>query len=776
MSRGSLRQALQGVGRREAALAALLLCAAFTSCGGTDEVVLASSPEPALAIVGSSSLSVEGTRGGPFQFGEHMVLLRNRGDARADWRLLADQPWLEVPEPRGSLAPGAEAQVPVLLDQAVAAGLDSAAHLANLRFQNLQHPDEVLTLPFTLIVYPVAGTFEVVQAPEFEPIVNEDAVAETDSTAIWSFENRGELAQRVTIRISEPWLEIPGRSRHVVAPGEALDLEVGIDVWAASREEVGRHAGLVQFLDSATGEVLYEQTVVLAVNAGTQILNGWTVLERHPDSLYVFVSSSEGDDANDGLSKDTPKATIEAGKALMRHGFPDYLLLKRGDTFFESLGQWKTSGRSESEMQFVSTYGNSALRPELRTGAGPGLVTHGGGGSPPTIDHVGFVGLQFTAHLHTGQGQPVGMAFHRPSTNLLVEDCFIEKYNTGMVIQAIGGRHEDVRVRRSVVCDSFGVNDGNPQGLYAVNVDGLLIEECLFDTNGWQPDIPGATADIFSHNVYIDTDNSAVTVRGNVVANGASHGVQMRAGGDCRQNLFIRNSIALMMAGGSGPQQDQALAIRNVIVDGKNIDDQNPRGWGIDFNDVVGGTIRKNVIANNGTVGLPISILLGGGGFGNGVHNVEVCENVVWDWGGSVWFTGESDELTGIDFSGNTIQNSLTTDYLVDHFTLSNHASVMSEDNRFFNLVANTDRWMHQAGIEQSVDEWKMDVGDMSSEAEMVQFVDVQRSAADYNFLQGGTADYDDFILQLRSQSKNRWRREYSARAINVWFREGFEE
>ncbi|HUR59916.1 MAG TPA: hypothetical protein VM029_19500, partial [Opitutaceae bacterium] len=76
--------------------------------------------------------------------------------------------------------------------------------------------------------------------------------------------------------------------------------------------------------------------------------NGWTQVTPSADSRVIYVSSSSGNDANDGLTEATAKATINGtngGNSLMRSGFPDHLLLKRGDTFTTgSLGQWK-SGR-----------------------------------------------------------------------------------------------------------------------------------------------------------------------------------------------------------------------------------------------------------------------------------------------------------------------------------------------------------------------------------------------------------------------------------------------
>src|SRR5690606_36580387 len=65
--------------------------------------------------------------------------------------------------------------------------------------------------------------------------------------------------------------------------------------------------------------------------AGTIGPDGWTILTPCADSRVVYVSSSQGNDAFDGLSEATPKRTIAAGYALLRDGYPDWLLLKSGD-------------------------------------------------------------------------------------------------------------------------------------------------------------------------------------------------------------------------------------------------------------------------------------------------------------------------------------------------------------------------------------------------------------------------------------------------------------
>ena len=49
-----------------------------------------------------------------------------------------------------------------------------------------------------------------------------------------------------------------------------------------------------------------------------------------PTARIIYVSSSEGNDLNSGLSPSAPVRTLEAGYDLLRDGQPDWMLLKRG--------------------------------------------------------------------------------------------------------------------------------------------------------------------------------------------------------------------------------------------------------------------------------------------------------------------------------------------------------------------------------------------------------------------------------------------------------------
>src|SRR3569832_68666 len=122
---------------------------------------------------------------------------------------------------------------------------------------------------------------------------------------------------------------------------------------------------------------------VTASNAQTVISgppidsNGWTVFTPSSDSQVIYVSSSTGNDSNSGLSASAPVKTIRRGTSLLRNGYPDWLLLKKGDswTLTSNGDQFNTSGypgslclsgRSATEPMLIASYGTGA-RPLLQT-------------------------------------------------------------------------------------------------------------------------------------------------------------------------------------------------------------------------------------------------------------------------------------------------------------------------------------------------------------------------------------------------------------------------
>lgn len=318
--------------------------------------------------------------------------------------------------------------------------------------------------------------------------------------------------------------------------------------------------------------------------------SGWTVFTPSSDTLIVYVAAN-GNDANDGLSTSTPKLTIDSAKQLMRDGFPDWMLLRRGDTFVNDVpshnnvfGAWHKSGRSLAEPMVLGTYSTvgNTTRPKIITGATYAAIFTNGSGA--ANDHLAMFGLELTPGPgYTGVEDCAGIRMLHSGTNFLMEDCYVHGFQNNIIFQHFDGpggvaQGPDLfnyRVRRCVIADSYAKAPNRSPGMYCYLVHDLLIEDCVFDHNGWNELVGTAGATLFSHNCYIDNSNFNVIVRGNIFSKSSSHGVQLRCGGIMSDNLFLRNSIQYVFGAGNNPEVGGVTGrvTRNVGFEGKNISD-----------------------------------------------------------------------------------------------------------------------------------------------------------------------------------------------------------
>src|SRR5688500_4101755 len=170
-----------------------------------------------------------------------------------------------------------------------------------------------------------------------------------------------------------------------------------------------------------------EGRVLLSVSTDA---DGWTVVNPSGDSRVIYVSSSAGNDAAGGTSQGTAVRSLSRGISMLRSGFPDQLLLKRGDKFVGNFGMWTRSGRSANEPMLIGTWGEGE-RPEVQTGTSNGLVT----GRTP-VNFLVIQGIHFNAHTRdpdggtfvSTAGGAYGIQSLAPVNNLLIEDTEIENY------------------------------------------------------------------------------------------------------------------------------------------------------------------------------------------------------------------------------------------------------------------------------------------------------------------------------------------------------------
>ena len=463
--------------------------------------------------------------------------------------------------------------------------------------------------------------------------------------------------------------------------------------------------------------------------------NGWTVVTASADSQTVYVSFSGGDDANDGLAPESPKKTFAAGYELLRDGYPDHLLLKRGDEWPEVNGHdWDKSGRSPDEPMFIGSYG-SGERPIINIGLWNGLNLRNGSSNLVVTDLV-LIGLNH----NPAHGTPTGwngtcISIHNSSNDILIENVKVDF--CGSEINAnYENSAERVTIRRSTFLDQFllkSTDTGTTSALAVSGANALRVEENVFDNCGWHPDIPDALPQTWNigdttpsaciwFNPWRATGGDSI-IKDNLILRGAEYGIYGQAAGHLEGNVLAGNAIGLSfdqnyISPGPGPSDGEVVG--NLITEGQDIlpreghayaNTDLGRGWGIWLSYGNNMRVRDNIITGCNSVSankdsclsVPTSLAVNDGGIINDVNN-----NIVWGW--------------------------------------------------------------------PSSRDWNWPVYPAASwqKENKGPFVDPTRTLGGYNATLGGTATFNAFVAAARNQSKDNWQNVYRAPSVISYFRQGF--
>ena len=509
---------------------------------------------------------------------------------------------------------------------------------------------------------------------------------------------------------------------------------------------------------------------------------GWTEFPKSADALTIYVSSSGGDDANDGLSEAKPVKSLAKGKSLVRSGFGDHLLLKRGDVWTAGFGEWTKSGKSASDPMVISTYGDAVERPLLKTGASEGLAVY------KTVNYIAVMGVHFYAHTRdpkspefVGGAGLEGIRWFADATDFLhIEDVVIQSYaGTNLsVIAGTQGSIKNVTVRRSIIVDSYRDYDiGHAQGIYADKVSGLLIEENLLDHNGWNETAFHATKTNFNHNMYIQVSCENLTVRRNISTRASSHGLQARPGGTVEHNLFVDNATGFsfgLVLGANAPKPGGVTGdVRaNVIRDSGDLGTQDgeARGLGMQIGNIKQATVEDNVIAHDKSAkpyGAAIEL---GSNNGIGIENLVVKANIIYDWRGNFRADGASFVNTTIE--GNQAQSPDDPTFLFT-FLGAKPDQVTLKSNTWFTGNPAQD-WFKIGNTTYSFDEWVATMSEEGSTSAKQSYLDPARTLGKFHESLGLTADFGAYLTEARKQSIKNYKYAYIAEAPINFIREGF--
>ena len=529
--------------------------------------------------------------------------------------------------------------------------------------------------------------------------------------------------------------------------------------------------------------------------------DGWTVFKPGADTRLIYVSSSQGDDAtgawqavgSDAVGADPfspagqvrPFKTIAAAQKLARDGFPDWVLLRRGDAWREDPGV--RSGRAPAEPSLLAAYGPAGARPML-LGRGIGLPARG-------FRHVAIAGLdvycierdpaspEFVSPQKGGGGLWITLAQTGEGHHLLVEDCSF-RMTRGLTVQErqspVGTLH-DIVFRRCLVLDSYPAA-GHCQGMFAHRVNRMLLEENVFDHDGWivNAAVPGGRATMFNHDTYFG-DCSDIVFRGNMFLRAASMGNKWRSDttGASRNiliddNLYVEGEIGIGIGGNTSEPLRFAnvTVINNVLLDiGRSRPTGRNLGWYIGIQDWDGGLVANNCLLHQASDQVMNShgILVSGGSgrkvliAGNVVHGIKSNRP-------GIILVG-APGIQSIRLSGNAVQFAeVGTRIAGAEGPMTGFAL---EGNSYFTSRAPA-QWFTVDGKEGGLDAWAAKTGEQDPGRMPTAFPDPHRTVETYMASLGGRPSFDAFIAAVRGQSKQNWDPALTARAVNDYVRAGF--
>lgn len=393
------------------------------------------------------------------------------------------------------------------------------------------------------------------------------------------------------------------------------------------------------FVSQCTANASWESSIYTY----PQDKNGWSIIEPDSETRIVYVSTSDGNDnyarpykhgeVSDEFNPESVNAykTIEKAYQQLRDGKPDWLLLKKGDTFELQDSLWLKSGKSLTAHMVVGSYGDKdSKRPVIES---PVSVFRG----TKKRNYITLVGIEFYASARDpesekfpGWGKVKGASGFSYVAGGDVEGFHIENnrfnYFGGAIGLAPNGDMfiSNVVIRRNQILNAYN-DSGHSSGIFLGGIKGALIEENLIDHNGWYQQRPKSVplntksngyATFFNHNVYIDGSSNLV-IRKNLSSRSSSIGMKFTSNSSSKNkidtinssnilldnNLIVEGEIGFSIGGNidlnTGYRWDGIHVINNVLSNiGRTRPTNRNIAFNIEANDWKSGTICGNAMVD----------------------------------------------------------------------------------------------------------------------------------------------------------------------------------
>jgi len=542
---------------------------------------------------------------------------------------------------------------------------------------------------------------------------------------------------------------------------------------------------------------------------------GWTVLRPSTESKLIYVSAN-GDDATArtysaasievGRDPTQPAGkvqayrTIAAAKVQLRPEQPDWLLLRRGDGWNESLGTLP-NGKGPTEPAVTCSYGPKLERPVIMPGQQQGVQFDMKRGYHDIV----ITGVEIYSHTKDPKHPDFGkqptrggdtgffMSETAVGERLLFEDCCLRYCG---FLFTCRGRMKDLVLRRNLVLGNYSENS-HSQGCWGSNIT-VLLEENIFDHNGWLEQVAGnkkesGGATIFNHNTYFGNCHEVI-FRGNMFLRASSISNKWTANdgpGSSRNivmddNLYVEGEVGFSIGGNEqGPLRFKNVQVtNNVVLDlGRGRPTLRDLGWGLDIQDWDGGLVASNCFVHQASLDIKNVYAINvtsaddkGRYQDQGIHcrNVSIHDNVFHGLisAGSAILVSHGSRMQNVEFRDNTVQMPRLATRLVQ--VNGEFGGVRFSGNQYYS-DAKQSEWFEVDRRPFGPSDWAATSGERDAVMKPKAFTDPRRCIETYMNQLGKSPTFDAFLDEVRQQSKTNWRPEFTAAAVNAWIRAGFD-
>ncbi len=560
----------------------------------------------------------------------------------------------------------------------------------------------------------------------------------------------------------------------------------------------------------------------------TQDADGWSILTPSSDSRIIYVSESDGNDNNaliyspgdsaigDDVYHPTgsikPYRSIATALSQMRKGYPDYLLLKKGDIWRYEDTIEIVEGASPSERSVIASYGSAPAQPKILTGTSSALLFWYNKSINSAVIGLHFVaqkripaGSEFVSFGNTENPRGFVITGHGVMA-ILIEGCTFEWYANN-VVAAVGEkeRKKDIIFRRNVISHSYS-EKGHSQGFFSSKAS-ILLEENIFDHNGWYQQGDGGTkaggrATMFNHNIYFEGSHNTI-VRKNIFLRPSSMNTKFTSNSYestdqihaknilVDNNVFIDGEIGISLGGNAdnhnGYRWENILVINNVI-DHMNQSLPTNRGlaWGIGIQDWNGGRVAGNILTSYGggdvtnVSGFRISGFLRNVSIDNNIaYNVAPHSSKSYATFIATITDGERGAIPvkqNVNITNNHFilpDTSSDTGNLLD-LSVSSQTGITFDRNTYYSAYMNTVKEFQISGNRYTFEDWISNINEKTYSNVIPDYIDADRNIETYIRSIGISGGIAAFADQATKRSKDNWNYNYTADAILNYIWGGF--